>query len=223
MGKGLSDPRMPPLLFPDASRDDPQKRSSRFSLYFHIDVFPSPIFPAPLRFPFIDNLHHTSYFVNQRIKSDVQRNSFRAASPPAKKFRGMRGGGSGEGRRSPFSKGPFSPPPAHHSHPSTKKGKNHVRLPDHLPRACRRKPHTHPHGLERPPALRVPSHGLSGSGPVHNLEAPVDPAAGPPHRKQQTGPLGLLSACGRLPAPQHQGSLGMDEGFPRQRSGHHRG
>lgn len=37
--------------------------------------------------------------------------------------------------------------------------------------------------------------------PVHNLEAPVDPAAGPPHRKQQTGPLGLLPACGRLPAP----------------------
>ena len=111
MGKGLSAPRMPPLLFPDASRDDPQKRSSRFSLYFHIDAFQFPIFPAPLRFPFIDNLHHTSYFVNQRIKSDVQRNSFRAASPPAKKFRGMRGGGSGEGRRSPFSKGPFSPPP----------------------------------------------------------------------------------------------------------------
>ena len=83
MGKGLSAPRMPPLLFPDASRDDPQKRSSRFSLYFHIDAFQFPIFPAPLRFPFIDNLHHTSYFVNQRIKSDVQRNSFRAASPPA--------------------------------------------------------------------------------------------------------------------------------------------
>ena len=86
MGKGLSAPRMPPLLFPDASRDDPQKRSSRFSLYFHIDAFQFPIFPAPLRFPFIDNLHHTSYFVNQRIKSDVQRNSFRAASPPAKRL-----------------------------------------------------------------------------------------------------------------------------------------
>ena len=79
MGKGLSDPRMPPLLFPYASRADPQKRSPRFSLYFHIDAFQLPIFPAPLRFPFIDNLHHTSYFVNQRIKSDVQRNSFRAA------------------------------------------------------------------------------------------------------------------------------------------------
>ena len=35
--------------------------------------------------------------------------------------------------------------------------------------------------------------------------------------------IGYSVECGRLPAPQHPGSLGMDEGFPRQRSDHHRG
>lgn len=164
---------MPPLLFPDSSRAVLQKRSALFSLCFQQDTFTPPRLPSPLHFPIIDNPHHTSYFVNQRIKNDVQRNSSRAASPPAKEFWGMRGGGSGEGRRRRlFPKGPFSLPPAHHSHLPPKKGKRHVRLPDHLPRACRRKPHTHPHGSERPPALRMPSHSLSGSGSVHDLEAP---------------------------------------------------
>lgn len=69
MGKGLSAPRMPPLLFPDASRDDPQKRSSRFSLYFHIDAFQFPIFPAPLRFPLLTIfiIHHISSINELRV------------------------------------------------------------------------------------------------------------------------------------------------------------
>ena len=112
---------MPPLLFPDSSRAVLQKRSALFSLCFQQDTFTPPRLPSPLHFPIIDNPHHTSYFVNQRIKNDVQRNSSRAASPPAKEFWGMRGGGSGEGRRRPFPKGPFPLPPAHHSHLPPKK------------------------------------------------------------------------------------------------------